>query len=209
MQVLRFFQQAITSFACMEKCNSHIASENSWGRYKRIINLYVPDNMHPLSISPLCYCCLLFYVQADIFTFKIWFSSLSLSLSTPYIRTSTSLKWNCGNFANMCSLACLDRSDILIVVVAAMCGKLLLWRAKLQTFLRHSIGARHTWYTCTIGDKSEFANMLKRNKVSITKSFDECLSMSEIIIIAINEVSSIERFVFSHFNWILRGTSNR
>lgn len=80
MQVLRFFQQAITSFACMEKCNSHIASENSWGRYKRIINLYVPDNMHPLSISPLCYCCLLFYVQADIFTFKIWFSSLSLSL---------------------------------------------------------------------------------------------------------------------------------
>lgn len=135
-----------------------------------------------------------------------------ISLSTPYIRTSTSLKWNCGNFANMCSLACLDRSDILIVVVvAAMCGKLFLWRAKLQTFLRHSIGARHTHgiHVREIGDKSEFANMLKRNKVSITKSFDECLSMSEIIIIAINEVSSIERFVFSHFNWILRGTSNR
>ena len=159
----------------------------------------MPDNMHPLSISPLCHCCLLLYVQAYIFTFKIWFSSLSLFL--PYIRTSTRLKWNCGNFANMCFLACLDPNDILILIVAAVCGKLFLWRAKLQTFLRHSIVATHTHgiHVRERGDKSEFANMLKRNKVSInpqptyTKSFDEW------IFVDVGDYHHCHKW--SEFNW--------
>ena len=81
----------------------------------------------------------------------------------------------------MCFLACLDPNDILILIVAAVCGKLFFCLAKLQTFLRHSIVATHTHgiHVRERGDKSEFANMLKRNKVSInpqptyTESFDE------------------------------------